>query len=60
MISGQDGIVNVWDLIYLLNRYKTNDPSADIGRMGDTLTLPPTGPFVANVNPDGYVDVWDL
>ena len=60
LISGQDGIVNVWDLIYLLNRYKTNDPSADIGRMGDTLTLPPTGPFVANVNPDGYVDVWDL
>jgi len=60
MTSGQDGYINVWDLIYLLNRYKTFDTSADIGRMGDTVTLPPSGPYVANVNPDGYVDVWDL
>ncbi|HPH11276.1 MAG TPA: hypothetical protein PKW59_10460 [Thermotogota bacterium] len=60
MVSGQDGLVNVWDLIYLLNRYKTYDVSADIGRLGDTITLPPNGPFQANVNPDGYVDVWDL
>ncbi|HRW93838.1 MAG TPA: hypothetical protein P5560_12875, partial [Thermotogota bacterium] len=58
--AGQDGKVDVWDLIFLLNRYQTSDASADIGRMADTVVVPPRGPYAVSVHPDSFVDVGDL
>ncbi|HPE69497.1 MAG TPA: hypothetical protein PLF96_09285 [Thermotogota bacterium] len=58
-----DGVVDVWDLIFLLNRYDSNDAQADFGRMGSSVVAPPVGPFYHNLDafgPDGFVDVWDL
>ena len=62
-VNVPDGIVNVWDLLYLLNNYGTNDEAADLGRIGSSVTVPPNGPFSHNLNangPDGTVNVWDL
>ena len=58
-----DGIVDVWDLIYLLNRYEATDTIADLGKLGATVVTPPLGPFSHNLDQtgkDGIVDVWDL
>ncbi|GEM_PF-1650507 len=61
--SVSDGIIDVWDLIYLLNRYNTENLMADLGRLGSTVVVPPQGPFSHNLDvagPDNKVDVWDL
>lgn len=64
--EGFDGKVDVWDLIFLLQRYGRSDPDAllaDIGQIKTRVTLPPEAPFSTNLSdfgPDGIVDVWDL
>ncbi|HPH11938.1 MAG TPA: hypothetical protein PKW59_13865, partial [Thermotogota bacterium] len=58
-----DGIINLWDLIYLLTRYGQSEASADLGRNGSEVTMPPNGVFSHNLDifgPDGKVDIWDL
>ena len=62
-VNTPDGIINIWDLLYLLNKYGTNDGTADLGRSGSSVTAPPNKPFSHNLNtkgPDGIVNIWDL
>ncbi len=66
--DGPDGIIDEWDLLFLLQRLgNTGDDwaLADIGRKGSHVILPPEAPFSTNVDhpefgPDGIVDQWDV